>query len=117
MRAHLDGVPGMKLGIPQIKVVVMHPQADEIFCPRFDIKGHQRIGIPPLGFPERDDVLVTIGGRVAVVPEVAFVLRAALKIHVAGIPVAGARHGLRPPMCPDAELRVAEPFRAGIIGQ
>ena len=49
--------------------------------------------------------------------EMVLVIRRTLLIHLARIPVALHRHGLRSPVRPDAELRVAEPFRAGIIRQ
>src|SRR3954451_392594 len=50
----------------------------------------------------------------AVGSQMEFVLRLALDIHVAGIPIAIADGGRRTPMCPDAELRISKPFRAGV---
>jgi hypothetical protein len=49
--------------------------------------------------------------------EVVVVIRRALLIHFACIPVALHRHSLRPPMRPDADLRIAKLFRARIIRQ
>src|SRR5687767_10524073 len=43
--------------------------------------------------------------------EMVGVVRVTGHVHKAGIPIAGTRDGLRPPVRPDAELGVAEPRR------
>ena len=55
--------------------------------------------------------------RSTVTREVIIVIRRTLLIHLARIPVAFHRHGLRPPVRPDAELRIAKPLGAFIVGQ
>src|SRR3954447_21941711 len=45
------------------------------------------------------------------------VLRLALDVHVAGVPVPSFDRGLRAPMSPNAELGVAKPFRHAILRQ
>jgi hypothetical protein len=45
-------------------------------------------GIPVLGPPEWNDILVAEAGGVAVVLEVVFVLWMPFDVHVAGIPIA-----------------------------
>ena len=42
--------------------------------------------------------------------QVILVVLVARLVHAAGVPVAVHRHGLRPPVGPDAELGVAEPL-------
>src|SRR5665213_3264073 len=68
-----------------------------------------------LRLPFVNDILETIGGRMTVFLQVRNIVRAALNIHFARIPIAVFRLALRPPMRPDAELRVAKPFRRLII--
>src|SRR6185437_13050971 len=63
-----------------------------------------------LGFPVRDGVLVAELRWMPVGLNVVVVLRAALHVHIAGIPVAIFNGGLRSPVCPDAELGVSKPF-------
>src|ERR1700722_750714 len=69
------------------------------------------VGIPFLGLEQRDQVFVADFGRVSISLEVVLVLRAALDIHIPRIPVAIFDAGLRPPMRPDTEFCIAEPFR------
>ena len=107
----------MQLGVPQEKIVVVRAHADEIFRAGLFVEFHQLLRVPLLGFPQRNDVLPAVGGGMAPAGQVVFVIGRALLIHLARIPVALHRHGLRPPVRPDAELGVAEPVRAGVIGQ
>src|SRR5262245_3848500 len=46
--------------------------------------------------------------------DVVTVLASALKVEIAGVPIAAFGRRLRAPMCPDTELGVAEPFRAAV---
>ena len=113
--AHVHGVPLVQLGVPEEEVVVVRAHADEVLSPGFLVELHEAIGIPLLGLPQRDDVLVAELGRVAVMLEVILVVAAALLVDAAGVPVAIHRHGLRTPVGPDAELGVAEPVRALVL--
>ncbi len=112
---HVHGVPLVQLGVPEEEVVVVRAHADEILGPGLLVKLHQAIGIPLLGLPQRDDVLVAELRGVTVMLQVILVMLAALFVDAAGIPVAVHRHGLRAPMGPDAELGIAEPIRTLVL--
>ncbi len=43
-------------------------------------------------------------------PQMVFILRRPLNVHIPGIPVPEHGYALRSPVAPDAELRVTEPF-------
>ena len=107
----------MELGFPKEEIVVMRAHADEIFRTGLFIKFHQALGIPVLGLPERDDVLPAVGGGMTETGEVVVIIGGALLIHLARIPVAHHGHGLRPPVRPDAELGIPEPFGVGVVGE
>ena len=112
---HVDRVPLVQLRVPQEEIVVVRAHADEILRPGLLVELHEAVGVPLLGLPERNDVLVAELRRMAVVLQVVLVMAAALVVHAAGVPVAVHRHGLRPPVRPDAELGVAEPVGALIL--
>ena len=113
-RAHGDGVPAVELRVPQEEVVVVAAHADEVAGPGLLVEGHQAVGVPLLGLPQRDDVLVAELRRMAVVLDVVGVVAVAGFVHAARVPIAVHRHRLRAPVRPDAELGVAEPIRTGI---
>ncbi len=117
VRAHLHRVPAVVLRVPEVEVVVVDAHADEVTGARLLVERHQALGVPLLRLPERDHVLVARLRRVAVALEVVLVLLVALEVHVACVPVAEHRHRLRPPVRPDAELRVAEPVGAVVLGE
>ena len=129
MRPHLHGIPAMHLGIPQKEIVVMRAHADKIFRAGLFVELHQFFRLPFLGFPEWNDVLPSIRGRMTEPRKVILVIRtwsfvlAGLAIdligdiHLARIPVTLLGHSLRSPVRPDAELGFPEPLRTGIIGQ
>ncbi|MGY2736764.1 hypothetical protein ACVWYO_004438 [Sphingomonas sp. UYP23] len=114
LRAHRDRIPAVVLRIPQVEIVVMHAHRHEIFRAGLGVARHQRVGLPTLRLPERNDVLVALFGRMAVSLEMMVVMRVARDIHPARVPVAARRDGLRAPMRPDSELRVLEPVGRGV---
>ena len=59
--------------------------------------------------PGVDHILETNFRLMTEILLVPFILRMALDIHVARVPIALLRRRLRTPVCPDAELGVAEP--------
>ena len=63
LRAHVDGVPLVKLRVPQVEVVVVRAHADEVAGPGLLVEGHQPVRVPLLRLPERDDVLVAVAWR------------------------------------------------------
>ena len=115
LRAHVHGVPLVQLRVPEEEVVVVRAHAHEVLGPGLLVELHQAIGIPLLGLPQGDDVLVAELRGVAVMLEVVLVVLAALLVHAAGVPVAVHGHGLRTPVGPDAELGVAEPVRTLVL--
>jgi len=86
------------------------PHAHEVLGAGLLVKLHQMIRIELVGGPDFADIFVAEFGRVAESLEVGLVLRVALNINMAGIPVAILCSRLRSPMVPDAELGIAEPF-------
>ena len=117
VRANLHGVEAVELGRIVEEVVVVHRLAHKIPCTGFDIEIHQGIGIKVFRFPQRADILIPEFGGVAVVTDMIAVLIGALDVHVAGVPVAVHGNGLRAPVGPDAEFRVAEPVGALVFPQ
>ena len=117
LRPHVDGVPLVELRVPAIEVVVVLGDDAEVLRAGLLVERHQPVGVPLLGLPERDDVLVAELRRMAVVRDVILVVRAALLVHLPGIPVALHRHRLRSPHRPDAQLGVAEPFGTPVLLQ
>src|ERR1044072_9498338 len=71
---HIDGVPPMELGIPEKEVVMMRAHADEVFGAGSLIESHQALRIPLLRLPQRDDVLLTVSGRIALTAQITFLL-------------------------------------------
>src|SRR5690348_15121102 len=95
----------------------MGTHADEIAGAGAFVEAHEPIRVPLFSFPKRDDVLVTVSGGMAVVLEMIFVLSVTLLIKLPGVPVAVHGDSLRPPMSPNAEFSVAEPFGTMVLGQ
>src|SRR5579875_2289395 len=96
---------------------MMHAHAHEIAGTCFFVQSHQIIGIKTIGFPGGDNILETKPGWMTVGLHVILILIAALDVYVSCIPVAILRGGLGPPMRPDAEFGIAEPFRHFILLQ
>ena len=111
LRPHVRRVPARVPRVPQVKVVVMHAHAEEVLCASLLVETHQTIRVPFLCFPDIDQILVTDLGRMTIRFAVVQVLRLALHVHVARVPVAVFDRRLRSPMSPDAELGIAEPVR------
>src|ERR1035441_9380941 len=87
----------------------MHAHAAEIFRSGFLIERDEVLGIELIGFPGGNHVLEAELGRMAVRLDMVVVLRLALDIHVAGVPVSDLRLRLWSPMRPDPKLGVAVP--------
>ena len=115
--SHVHGVPGLVLAVPEVEVVVVVGQGHEEFGPHALVETDERVGLPPLGLPLVDDILEAEVLGVAILLEVHFLLPLSGVIHVAGIPVACLWLALRPPVGPDAELRVPIPVGAFIAGE
>ena len=116
--ADVDGVPLLILRVPEVEVVVVVAQSEEILRPHlFFIELHQSVRVPVFGLPQGQDVLEAHLRRMAVVTAVEIRLTGALFIEPACHPVARTLHTLRPPVGPDAELDVAEPLRHFIRAQ
>ena len=117
VRAHLNGIEAVQRGIIVEEMVVMHGLADKIARTGLYIEIHEGFRIKLFGLPQCAEILVAKLGRVAVMTQMIEVLRRALDVHVAGIPVAVHGNRLRAPVGPDAEFSVAEPVRALVLTQ
>ena len=58
MGANLHRIHPIQFGSVIEKMVMVHGLRHKVFCARFHIKGHQRIRIKALRFPQRADVLI-----------------------------------------------------------
>src|SRR5207248_5150543 len=106
------------------EIVVMTSQREEVARAGFDVARDQLFGAPVLSLPLADDVEETRTAGVAIMFEVMLV--SGLALHPLGpagqveqprVPVAPFGLALRPPMRPDAELRVAEPVGHAVMGR
>ena len=105
------GVPsGLILRVPEIEVVMVNAHAHKVFGPGLFVDRDEMVRIELVGRPHPADFFVPDLGRMAESFEVALILRASFNVHVARVPVAVLSRRLRPPMRPDAELGVFEPF-------
>src|ERR1035438_7606802 len=109
--------PRLESRIPQVEIVVMRSHADEKLRPGLPVESQEIVRIEVLGLPCRDYILVTVPRRMAVGLEVMIVLPVTLNVHVPGVPIPHLRGGLRTPVRPDAELRVAIPIRTPVLLQ
>src|ERR1700733_14354713 len=103
------------LGIPSVQTIVVVGEGNENLRPRVLIALNQLFRIPVEQRPLRTKILISKGGRGTVMFQLKLVFVATLYIHVSRIPVACFRNALRTPMRPDAELRIAVPFRRLIL--
>ena len=114
VRPHIDAVHPVYLRIIVEKMVMVGRLGHQVSGPRPVIFLDQPLRVELFRLPQGADILVSEAGRMAVVPQVVFVLGRALDIHVPGIPVPEHGHALRPPVAPDSEFRVPEPFRSAV---
>ncbi len=112
---HVHGIPFVDLRIPEVEIVVVGTHAHEVACTRFFVKRHEAIGIPFLGLPQGNDVLVAVLGWMPVCGQVMFILPVPRYVHMFGVPVAFHRYRLGAPVCPDTELGVPKPSGALIL--
>ena len=95
----------------------MVTQGEKVLGTYLLIESHELVGVPLLGLEQGNDILEAYLGRVTVVLHVVIILVGAFHIEAARHPVAGAFDALRPPVRPDAELDIAEPFGYLIVFQ
>ncbi len=116
LRADLHRVPGLVLRVPKIKIVVMHALGDHVPGPGPLVERHELVGIPLLGLPARQHVLVAELARMADALEVvridAGVAAPGMFWHVdpLGIPIAVLADRLRSPVQPHANLGFPPPL-------
>ena len=103
-------VPGLVLRVPQVVVVVVVAENEEILRPTALVLLDECLGIPAFGLEQRQDILEAELRRMAVVLQMILVFAGAFDIERTGHPVATALHALRSPMGPDAELRITKPL-------
>src|ERR1700691_1852095 len=92
-------------------------ERDENLRPSILIALNQLFRFPVEQRPLRTKVLISKCGRRTVMFQLKLIFFAILDIHVPRIPVACFRNALRTPVRPDAELRIAIPFRRLILQQ
>src|ERR1035438_788976 len=92
----------------------MISERNEIFGARLGVSLNQLFRFPLLCPPGVANVLVSKLRRMSVGFDVVVILRTALDIHAARIPVALLGNALRTPVRPNTELSVPEPIRAPI---
>ena len=110
LRTDVLRVSGLILRVPEVVVVVVIAQHEEILCTTTLVACDEFVGIPFLCLEERQHILEAELRGMAVVLDVVFILTRTFHIQRAGHPVAGAFYALRPPVGPDAELRIAKPL-------
>src|SRR5512138_3155458 len=115
LRADVDRVPGVMLRVVGVEVVVVVGESEEILRARALVKGHQLLRLPALRLPEVVNLHEAELGWVAISFNVVVISRVALLVHSTRVPVALLRHTLGRPVRPDAELRIAEPFRNTVV--
>ena len=104
-------MPLLIFAVPQVEIVVMIREGDHVFRAHAPEELRKVIRVPLVGVPRVDHVLESERLLVAVQLPVAVEMPVTRDIHVPGIPVAGFRHALRPPVREDAELGVLIPLR------
>ena len=57
VRADVHRIPALVLAVPEVEVIVMIAQREEILCANFLVELHQRIRIPAFSLEEGQDVL------------------------------------------------------------
>ena len=83
------GVPFLVLAVPEVEVIVMVAQGEEILCPTFlGVEAYQLLGVPVLGLEQRQDVLESHFRRMAVVLAVVVGLVVAFHVQFPCHPVA-----------------------------
>ena len=107
---HVHRVPLLIGRVPEVKVVVVLAEGEEIACPHALVERHQRVGLPALGLPVAYELLHAIFRWVAKVLLVPTVLPMSVVVHVSGIPVAPHRLALRSPVRPYTKLSILEPL-------
>jgi hypothetical protein len=116
-RPDVYGVPRLIFGIPIVEVVVVNGQRHEIPGAILFVESQELFGIKMFRLPLVYNVLETVCRRMAIFREMRFIIAASLQIHEARIPIAVLWLALRSPVRPNAELRIAKPFRALIVPQ
>ena len=104
-------VPRVMRAVVQVEIVMMARHSHEIFRANLLVAPQQCRRIPCLGLPFADDVHEAGIGRMPIIGDMMLVGRTSGHIHQAAIPIARFGLALRPPMRPDSEFGIAEPFR------
>ena len=117
-RAHLGGVPVRKLAFIHLEAVVVLGHRHDIARARLHEQVGPGGGVKVFGPEPGDKIFVAEIPVRAPGLDMVFIGRAALDVHVAGVPfVFKGRHGVSAPVDEDAELGVAEPARRAVVLQ
>ncbi len=115
LRTDLHRVPRLVRAVVTIEIVVVVGQRHEVARAGPLVESHQLFGVPVLGFPGVVVILEAEFGLRAMFLQAVLVVGGPFHVHVARVPIALLGDALRRPMRPDAELSVAEPFRALVV--
>ena len=110
LRTHVHRVPLLVRAVPQVEVVVMIAESEEISRTDTLVELHKRIGIPVLSLPVAAQFLQSVLALRTVSLDMVLALPVIVIVHVARIPVARLSLTLRTPVRPDAELSILKPF-------
>ena len=116
-RSNVHTVHAVDFGVIVKEMVMMHCLGHQVPGPGLVVFCHQCVRIKLLRLPQGADILIPEFGRMPVMPQVVFILRLSLDIHIPGIPVPEHRYALGTPVAPDSEFGIPEPFRRGILPQ
>ena len=103
MGAHFEGVPAGQLRAVHLKAVVMFGHRNDVLRPGLLEQLHPFRRVKLFHGQLRNEALVTMFPMVAVMLQMVFVLRAALNVHIPGIPVMIGRNGKRAPVQKNAQ--------------
>ena len=115
--AYSNGVPLLIAAVVQVQIVVVVRQGHKIPGTGLFIKAQQAVRLPFVRLPLIDPVLEAELARVAHHIYLIGIFLISLKVHVPRVPVPVFGLALRPPVSPDAELCILEPFGTFVGGK
>ncbi len=112
LRPHIHGIKPIVLGLEIEEMIMVGSLGHKEPGARPVIFLHQALRVKMFRLPQRADVLIAELGRMAVSPQMVFILFRPLYVHISCVPIPAHGYGLGTPVAPDPELYVPEPLRA-----